>query len=113
MSVKDIKLYYDEVCDQYHDMLTELRDFEEEAKRGLVEPERLDKIKETIQPLITNYQTLSYIMFLLNKPTKKSKQVKYFNMNKKKLNEINPAQSKQGIIQENNNTLDNLKKLIK
>ena len=32
MSVKDIKLYYNEVCDQYHDMLTELRDFEEEAK---------------------------------------------------------------------------------
>ena len=71
MSVKDVKLYYDEVCQQRQEMLDEIHDFEIECQKGLIEPERLDQIKETIQPLLNNYQTLSYIMFLLNKPVKK------------------------------------------
>ena len=54
MAVRHVKEYYNKVCDQYHDMLNEIRDFEEEAKKGLIEPERLDEIKKNIQPLINN-----------------------------------------------------------
>ena len=54
MAVRHVKEYYNKVCDQYHDMLNEIRDFEEEAKKGLIEPERLDEIKKNIQPLINS-----------------------------------------------------------
>lgn len=112
MSAKDVKLYYDEVCNQYSDMLSELRDFEKEAEQGLIEPERLDKIKESIQPLMNNYQTLSYIMFLLNKPVKKSKHAKYQKQNQKLLNSIKQEFTKQGCINTNEQSLDALKRAL-
>ena len=46
MSVKHVKLYYKEICDQYSDLLQELKDFEKEAQEGLIEPERIDNIDE-------------------------------------------------------------------
>jgi hypothetical protein len=113
MSVKDVKLYYEEVCQQRQEMLNELKDFEKECEQGLIEPERLDKIKETIQPLLNNYQTLSYIMFLLNKPVKKEKQDKYLNKNKKLLNNIDKEFTKEGILNENQTTIENLRDITK
>ena len=113
MSVKDVKLYYDEVCQQRQEMLNEIHDFEEECQKGLIEPERLDQIKETIQPLLNNYQTLSYIMFLLNKPVKKSKESKYLSQNKKFLKQINKQFTKDGIKTQNQQVLKNLKDNIK
>ncbi len=113
MSVLDIKKYYDEVCNQYMDMLNEIKDFEEECKKGLIEPERLDTIKQTIQPLMNNYQMISYIMFLLNKPVKKSKHKAYENRNKKFLKIINEENTKVGILKENSKIINDLKEVIK
>lgn len=112
MAVKDIRQYFNEVCDQYHEMLEEIRDFEKEAEQGLIEPERLDQIKDSIKPLVNNYQTLSWIMFLLNKPVKKSKHKGYEQRNQKILKSLDPRYSKDGILQENINTLENLTKIV-
>lgn len=113
MSKKDVELYYDQVCDQYSQMRDEIKDFEVEAQKGLMEPERLDKIKESIQPLINNYQTLSWIMFLLNKPVKKCKHSKYANQNSKLLKSLDSRFNKDGILKQNNSVLENTSKLIK
>ena len=48
MSVKHVKEYFNQVADQYSEMLNELRDFEKEAEQGLIEPERLDIIKQNV-----------------------------------------------------------------
>ena len=101
MAVKHIKEYYNEVCNQYSEMLSEIRDFEKEASQGLIEPERLDQIKESIKPLMNNYQTLSYIMFLLNKPSRKEKEKRYERQNKKLLSKIEKQFTKDGILKEN------------
>lgn len=113
MSVKHIKQYFNEVADQYHDLLEEIRDFESEAKQGLIEPERLDLIKESIKPLVNNFQTLSYIMFLLNMPNRKEKQPRYVAQNKKLLKSIDEKFTKQGIINQNKSVLNNTEKIIK
>lgn len=113
MSVKDVKAYYDEVCQQRQEMLNELKDFEKECEQGLIEPERLEKIKETIQPLLNNYQTLSYIMFLLNKPVKREKEEKYLKQSKKLLNSIDKEFTKEGILNENQTTIENLRDVTK
>lgn len=105
MAVKHIKKYFDQICDQYHDMLNEIRDFEEEAKKGLMEPERLEKIKESIRPLMDNYERWSYMMFLLNQPTRKQKQKAYELRNKKLLDSIKSKNKIDAILDENKDVI--------
>lgn len=113
MSVKHVKEYFNQVADQYSEMLNELRDFEKEAEQGLIEPERLDIIKQNIQPLVNNYQTLSWIMFLLNQPNKKEKIKKYERQNKTLLKTLNKEFSQEGVINTNQQVIDGLKQQIK
>ena len=56
MAYKHIKEYYDKICEQYLEMKDEIRDFEIEAQNNIMEPERLDMIKEQIKPLMDNYE---------------------------------------------------------
>ena len=77
MSVKHVKKYYQQVCDQYSQMIEELKDFEKEAGEGLFPPERIDQIKVSIEPLKINYERWSYMMYLLNLPNKSVKKKKY------------------------------------
>ena len=84
MSVKHIKEYYQQVCDDYSEMLENIKDFEEELKTSVVEPERLDKLKSIIKPLKENWERLNYIIFLLNKPNNKKRAVKYNKLIKDK-----------------------------
>lgn len=113
MSVKHVREYFNQVADQYSEMLNELRDFEKEAEQGLIEPERLDIIKQNIQPLVNNYQTLSWIMFLLNQPNKKEKIKKYERQNKTLLKTLNKEFSQEGVINTNQQVIDGLKQQIK
>lgn len=110
MSVIDVKRYYNEVCEQRHQLLEELNDFSKEAENNLIEPERLEQIKQNIQPLLNNYQMLSYIMFLLNKPVKKSKHKRYEQQNKRFLATIDKQYTKDGVIATNEEILSSLKK---
>lgn len=113
MSVKDFKKYYNEICDQYLEMKSELKDFEQECAKGLFEPERLDTIKETIRPLMDNYERVSYIMFLLNQPTRKEKIKKYEQQNKKLLSNLKQSNSLEAVKEENKQVIEDLKKITK
>ena len=68
MSVKHVKKYYDEVCNQYHEFVAELKDFQELCNQGMVAPEVIEQAKKSIEPLKDNWEKLNYIIFLLNKP---------------------------------------------
>jgi hypothetical protein len=106
MAVKDVVEYYNIVARQYNELIVDIKDFERECAEGLVEPERLEQIKENIQPLINNYNTLSYIMFLLNQPTKKDKIPRYKKQNNKLLKDIPNEFTEDGIISKNKEVLD-------
>lgn len=110
MSKRDVEKYYETICNQYHDLLNELRDFEEEATKGLIEPERLDTIKESLKPLVANYERVSYIMFLLNQPNKKEKKKKYIKQISKKLSQLDKNNSIESTIEENKEVLDSFNK---
>lgn len=98
--------YYNTVAEQWVVLKADLADFEQECREGIIEPEKLEQIKENIQPLLNNYETLSYIMFLLNKPAKKEKEKRYVQQNKKFLKSIDPKFTKEGLIEENKNVLN-------
>lgn len=108
MAIKHIINYYNEICDQYQQMIDEIKEFEEEAKKGLIEPERLDKIKEDIAPMKDNYQRWSYMMYLLNLPTRKEKQKRYERQNKKFLKAISDTNKVDAIIEENNKSIESI-----
>lgn len=102
MSVKDVKKYYNDISEQYKEMVENIRDLEEEASKGLVEPERIERLQEQIAPIKQNYERWSYMMFLLNEPRRKSKKALYQSKNKKQLATLSPENSIEATIQENN-----------
>lgn len=108
MAVKDVKEYYEQVCAQYIEMQHELADFQKEVEDGIVEPERLDTIKQVIEPIKNNYMTLSWIMFLLNKPQRKSKEKRYLGMSKKFTDSLDTKFSKDAIVNGNKEVLNRL-----
>ena len=111
MSVKHIKAYYEEICDQYHEMVENLRDFEKECEQNIVSPERIEQLKQMIVPLKTNYERISYIIFLLNQPDKKDKQKKYQKQNAKLLKAIDKMNTLEGVKAENKDVLKKMREV--
>lgn len=87
MAKKDVDIYFNQICQDYRELLDTLKDMEEEVSKGLLDPDKLVQMKEYIEPIKINWQRISYIMFLLNKPAKNKKQERYTNQNKKLLKE--------------------------
>lgn len=113
MSVKHLKKYYENVCEQYNEMIENLKDMEEYSKTNIVEPERLERYKETMAPIKDNYLTLSYVIYLLNKPNKKEKQKKYEKQHKKELDAIPYENTEQGRLDKGKETLEELNDIVK
>ena len=109
MSVKAVKKYYDQICEQYHEMMENIKDLEKECQSGLVEPERIERLKEQVAPLKQNYERWAYIMFLLNEPQRKSKQPKYRKTNQKLLNTLSKSNTVAATIHENEAVLKSFK----
>ena len=106
MSVRDVQEYYDKVSNDYHELILTLKDMEEEYKNNLVSPERLKSLEKQIEPIKTNFRTISYIIYLLNKPTKKSKHERYKKQNKKLLEH---SRTLEEVQQENKTVLNDIK----
>lgn len=87
MAKKDVDKYFNQICQDYRELLDTLKDMEEEVSKGLLDPDKLVQMKEYIEPIKINWQRISYIMFLLNKPVKKKKEERYINQNKKSVKE--------------------------
>lgn len=108
MAVSDIKKYYEQVENDYVTMMHELKDLEKEYNEGLITPEQYDNMKKMIDPLLSNYKTLSYVMFLLNMPVKRSKdRLKRYQGQNKKL--LNHSKSKEQVLNENQIVLKELR----
>lgn len=108
--IKDVVAYYNEVTKNYNDMRVELKDAEELLKENSVAPEVVENMKQMIEPIKLNYETLSYFMFLLNKPAKKDKQERYEGQNKK-LIKASGNRTAQNVIDENKTALNSLKSI--
>ena len=77
MAKKDVDAYFKQICNDYKDMIDALHDMEEEAAKNLISPDRLEAMKSQVDVVKNNYMRISYIMYLLNRPNRKSKTAKY------------------------------------
>ena len=105
MSVKAVNDYYKQISDQYFEMVQDIKDFEKEAEEGLIEPERVERLKEQIEPIKNNYERWCYMMYLLHQPQRKSKQKKYQQMLLASLDDKN---SLDGVLAENKEALKHI-----
>lgn len=108
MSVKAVRKYYDQICDQYHEMIQDIRDLEEEAAKGMIEPERIERLKDQVAPIKQNYERWSYMMFLLNQPERKAKQPRYRDQNRKLLQNLSKDNSLEAVVAENDEALKHI-----
>jgi hypothetical protein len=81
MAIRDVKEYYFKMLAQYMEMKADLADFEQALKDGFITEEQMQAAFAEVDRVQQNYERLSYIMYLLNLPNRKSKQRKYNEMN--------------------------------
>ena len=74
---KDFDRYYEQIANQYKELNNVLENMNKELQEGMIEPERLENLKLTLAPVITTYQQLSYIKYLLDQPANKKKHSRY------------------------------------
>ena len=85
MARKHFDDYYNKVCSQLFGLQSVFDEMAKEVDDGMIEPERLEQVKLTIQPIKESYNTLCYIKYLLDMPARKSKHDRYQSQNRKVL----------------------------
>ena len=114
MAVKDVKEYYFKLIAQKAELEADLADFEEALKNGFITEEQMQAAKDELVPYQINLDRLTYIIYLLELPNRKTKKAKFAKQNKKILDElIKRNADEQSVISENKSALDAFRKEVK
>ena len=114
MAAKDVKEYYFKLIAQKAELEADLADFEEALKNGFITEEQMQAAKDELIPYQINLDRLTYIMYLLELPNRKTKKAKFAKQNKKILNELEKRNAdEQSVISENKSALDAFRKEVK
>ena len=81
--LKEGEYSYNELSQNYTDMVNGLHELEVACSTGMVEPERVEQFMKTMQPIKDSFLSVQYIKYLLDKPNKKEKQKRYEQQYKK------------------------------
>ena len=110
MAKKHVKNYFLEVQNCYFEMLYNLKEFKALAQEGKVSQEDYDQMLREVELNKNNYERIAYIIMLLNKPNRISKEEN--DINKAWYKELQGA-SKEAILDESRDVLIDLKKYLK
>ena len=114
MAARDVKEYYFKLIAQKAELEADLADFEEALKNGFITEEQMQAAKDELIPYQINLDRLTYIMYLLELPNRKTKKAKFARQNKKILNELEKRNAdEQSVISENKSALDTFRKEVK
>ena len=108
MARKHFDEYYNAIVKQYLQLNDVMKELSQEVDNGMRTPESLDQLNATILPVQDSYRTLSYIKYLLDKPTRNSKEKAY---NKRSRNLLIASMGRQAkdLIEDNIKALDDAK----
>ena len=114
MAARDVKEYYFKLIAQKAELEADLADFEEALKNGFITEEQMQAAKDELVPDQINLDRLTYIMYLLELPNRKTKKAKLAKQNKKILDELGKRNAdEQSVISENKSALDTFRKEVK
>lgn len=71
MSYRDVRKYYKDVEAQFFEMKADAEDLQKAVADGFISQERIDETASMTERLRTNYERLSYVMYLFNLPNRK------------------------------------------
>lgn len=108
MSKKDVDNYFSKVCQDYKELVDTLHEIEDAVNQGLLHPDKLEQIKSLVKVSKLNWERISYIMYLLNKPTKKKKYNRYNSQNR-----LNIEQNLSVIHEEHKNNINQIRNVVK
>ena len=114
MAARDVKEYYFKLIAQKAELEADLADFEEALKNGFITEEQMQAAKDELIPYQINLDRITYIIYLLELPNRKTKKAKFTKQNKKILDElIKRNADEQSVIFENKSALDAFRKEVK
>ena len=114
MAVKDVKEYYYKMLAQYLEMKNDLADFEEALKDGFITEDQMQAAIEEVNALQLNYDRLTYIMYLLELPNRKSKHARHNKANKKVVDALKDRKADIDSVElENKSALDHFRAELK
>lgn len=113
MAVKQVREYYNAISEQYVEMLDTLREMEADAENNLISSEQVDAMRATVEGIKSNYQRVSYMMYLLDTPQRKSKVEKWDKQNRKKISNLDSNNSTEACLNENKKALSELKGMFR
>ena len=112
MAKKHVISYYQQIQDLYFEMLDDVKDFDEALKGGYVTEEQIEQSQMMLDKTKDHYERLSYIILLLNQPTRDKKLNRHKGQNKKLYNYFeNTSQDK--VLSEIQDDLKKFKEYIK
>ena len=77
MALKQVKNYYKQVEKLYFELASELKEMEDDFKKGECTEEELQNLLIPVNNIKENYQRLAYIMFLFYQPNKEKRAKKH------------------------------------
>ena len=110
MAKSHVVQYFLEVENQYLEMAENLNEMQKLAADNKISPDDYNQILKEVELIKSNYERIGYIMFLLNKPQRKGKKLDETTLSWYKALQTS---SKEAIINENNDALCTLKKLLR
>ena len=114
MALKDVKQYFLQVQSHLFEMSNILTELNKELAEGKVTEEQVAPIRNEMNKVSENYQRLSYILYLFNKPNRSSKATKYEKKEKLLTNAFeHSTASKEYVIKEDEDALKTFKELVK
>ena len=114
MAARDVKEYYFKLITQKAELEADLADFEEALKNGFITEEQMQAAKDELIPYQINLDRLTYIVYLLELPNRKTKKAKFAKQNKKIIDELERRKAdEQSVIYENKSALDAFRKEVK
>lgn len=109
MAKSHVVQYFLEVEHQYLEMIDNIKELQQLVDSNKISADEYEQVLRETELIKSNYERVAYIMFLLNKPNRKSKKID--NTTLSWYNTFTTA-SKEAIIDENRDALCTFKKLI-
>ena len=109
MAVKHVKEYYNKIADQYVEMLDNLKEMQKAYELGQVSQEQFENLKKIVEPLKSNYERISWIMYLLAIPQRDKKVKKWKKQDYMRVSEIPEENSLDATFDENSKALSEMK----
>ena len=55
MARRDVDDYFEKICNDYHELIETLHEMEKEVSKGLLDPDKLEQLKQLIEPMKQNW----------------------------------------------------------